>query len=531
MTKRHLVKIGDKKESGSAARKSTSGTNKSKDASVDNELRTGALKDEDTRKVAVGGSEGEESAVNESGRSKDVPLADDLKIGALRNEVMRKAASRKPAEKSSVTAAKQVRKSNDVTVDDDLTMSVLKNDVRGVDVDKSIGKKVAKQSNTLKDSDVDNDLKLGVLKDNLTRAVSGGKSMGKKSEARESKARGKAKLVEEEQDAETNMMEGCKKGTPMEEGSKEDTPMEEGSKEDTPTPVRRKRGADGEIVEEFWLSLERSSSRLRPRKEVPAFRSVDLEDDDNNRIIGKRVKVYWSGSRKWFTGRIKAFDYEKRLHDILYEDGDREMLDLRKERFELEMMPTECFKLRTKPSYEKKVKDLDGEKVSAEALKEDIEMVDAEKGAKESEPKKKTESDISVKEKTDPEENGEELVAKMGVDVPAEKAKEMVIDEAHDDDEIDNIKNAVIDVNKSVEVNYQEEDGKINSLAEEKGRMSVEAQHSTLDSNVEKKGDDHLEKQSEIVENSEYEDAKCMDRNLTGQKAGKAKKAKDNKKA
>ncbi|XP_040994689.1 uncharacterized protein LOC121241131 isoform X1 [Juglans microcarpa x Juglans regia] len=524
MTKRRLVKIGDKKESGSAAQKSTSGTNKSKDASVDNELRTRALKDEDMRKVAVGGSEGEESAVNESGRSKDVPLDDDLKIGALRNEVMRKAASHKPAENSAATAAKQVRKSNDVNVDDDLTMGVLKNDVRGeVDVDKSIGKKVAKQSNTLKDSDVDNDLKLEVLKDKVMRAVSGGKSMGKKSEARESKARGKAKLVEEEQDAETNMMEeGCKKGTPMEEGSKEDTP----------TPVRRKRGADGEIVEEFWLSLERSSSRLRPRKEVLAFRLVDLEDDDNDRIIGKRVKVYWSGSRKWFTGHIKAFDYEKRLHDILYEDGDREMLDLRKERFELEIMPTECFKLRTKPSYERKVKDLDGEKVSAETLQEDIEMVDAEKGAKESEPEKKTESDISVKEKTDPEvKNGEELVAKMGVDVPLEKAKEMVIDEAHDDDEIDNIKNAVINVNKSVEVNYQEEDGKINSLAEEKGGMSVEAQHRTLDSNVEKKGDDHLEKQSEIVEKSESEDAICMDRNLTGQKAGKAKKAKDNKKA
>ncbi|KAF5447780.1 hypothetical protein F2P56_033303 [Juglans regia] len=399
MTKKGLAKKEDKKESRSTTRNATSGTNKSKDASVDNEMRTGSLRDEVMRKV-VGSSKEEESAVKNSSKSKDDTSDDDLKLGALKNEMLRKSAVNKP--KTEKSGAKEVRKSNDFTIDADLTMGVLKTEVGGkVAADKYMGKKVAKQSSKLKGSGADDDLKLGALEDEVTEAVSGGKSMGEKSAARKTKARGGAKIVDEEQDAKTNM-------------------MKEASKEDTPTPMKRKRGADGEMAQAFWLSLERSSSRLRPRKEVPAFRLIDLEDDDNDRIVGKRVKVYWSGSRKWFTGRIKAFDSDKGLHDILYEDGDCEILDLRKERFELEVVATDCFKVRTKASSEKKV-GLDGAKVSAATLKE--EMVDAEKEAKELEPEKKTPAEILVKEDKD-----HDAIAEMGVHVLPEKA-EVVINE------------------------------------------------------------------------------------------------------
>ncbi|KAG2674874.1 hypothetical protein I3760_13G158100 [Carya illinoinensis] len=407
MTKKGLAKKEDKKESRSTTRKATSGTNKSKDASVDNEMRTGSLRDEVMRKV-VGSSKGEESAVKNGSKSKDDTLDDDLKIGALKNEMLRKSAVNKP--KTQKSGAKEVRKSNDFTIDADPTLEVLKTEVGGkVAGDKYMGKKVAKQSSKLEGSGADNDLKLGALEDEVTEAVSGGKSMGEKSAARKTKARGGAKIVDEEQDAKTNM-------------------MKEAGKEDTPTPMKRKRGADGEMAQAFWLSIERSSSRLRPRKEVPAFRLVDLEDDDNDRIVGKRVKVYWSGSRKWFTGHIKAFDSDKGLHDILYEDGDCEILDLRKERFELEVVATDCFKVRTKASSEKKVKGLDGAKVSAATLKE--EMVDAEKEAKELEPEKKTPAEILVKENKDHDVSNEgDLIAEMGVQMLPEKAKEVVINE------------------------------------------------------------------------------------------------------
>ncbi|XP_022730508.1 uncharacterized protein LOC111285358 [Durio zibethinus] len=148
-----------------------------------------------------------------------------------------------------------------------------------------------------------------------------------------------------------------------------DTVQEEDNK-NVNTPMNRKRGADGEIVCAYLLSPQKSVSRLRPRKEVPAFRMVNLEENDNEFVVGKRVKVYWSGSRRWFTGCIIAFDKKNRLHRILYEDGDKEALDLRKERFELEVMPTDNFKLKSKPYSARKADGLDTGNVREAVMKE-----------------------------------------------------------------------------------------------------------------------------------------------------------------
>lgn len=37
---------------------------------------------------------------------------------------------------------------------------------------------------------------------------------------------------------------------------------------------------------------EIKSSRLRPRKEVPSFQMVELNDNDSERIVRMRLKVY-----------------------------------------------------------------------------------------------------------------------------------------------------------------------------------------------------------------------------------------------
>ncbi|KAI3855766.1 hypothetical protein MKX03_033446 [Papaver bracteatum] len=103
-------------------------------------------------------------------------------------------------------------------------------------------------------------------------------------------------------------------------------------------PRKRKSGAHRDIVKEY-MSLSRR------RKEVPCFRKVYLKESDFQRIIGKRIKVYWDGSRRWFTGRIESFDNKKKLHRILYNDGDVDELYLPDERFELEVVMSEGFTL------------------------------------------------------------------------------------------------------------------------------------------------------------------------------------------
>ncbi|XP_044480766.1 uncharacterized protein LOC123207429 [Mangifera indica] len=135
--------------------------------------------------------------------------------------------------------------------------------------------------------------------------------------------------------------------------------------------LRRKRGADGEMILAY-LSLhlhDRSSPRLRPRQ-VPIFRMVDLGENDVHRIVGKRIKVYWPESRKWFTGHIKAFNAEKGLHSVVYDDGDKELLNLRMERFELEILPNEGFNLKADSSSKKKGRGLDANAVSPLMLPE-----------------------------------------------------------------------------------------------------------------------------------------------------------------
>ncbi|XVF69617.1 hypothetical protein PTKIN_Ptkin11bG0095700 [Pterospermum kingtungense] len=145
------------------------------------------------------------------------------------------------------------------------------------------------------------------------------------------------------------------------------------------TPMKRNRGADGEIVSAYLLSPKRSLSRLRPRKEVPAFRMVNLEEKDNEFVVGKRVKVYWSGSRRWFTGRIVDFDNKNMLHRILYEDGDKEVLDLRKERFQLEVMPIDHFKLQSEPYFTRKADGPDTGNVREAVMKENARNVSGAK--------------------------------------------------------------------------------------------------------------------------------------------------------
>ncbi|XVF47378.1 hypothetical protein PTKIN_Ptkin03bG0104100 [Pterospermum kingtungense] len=194
------------------------------------------------------------------------------------------------------------------------------------------------------------------------------------------------------------MSSKCKKsqtgeGVPIGSGQVDIDTVQKADNKSMNTLKNRKRGADGEIVRTYLLSPQKSLCRLRPRKEASAFRMVNLEENDNEFVVGKRVKVYWSGSRRWFTGRIVAFDNNKRLHSILYEDGDEEVLDLTKERFELEVMPADHFKLEHKPCSARKADELDTGNVKEDVMKEDSRTTSGAKSmTKVSESKQKKEA-------------------------------------------------------------------------------------------------------------------------------------------
>ncbi|XP_057502718.1 sister chromatid cohesion protein PDS5 homolog C-like [Actinidia eriantha] len=85
-----------------------------------------------------------------------------------------------------------------------------------------------------------------------------------------------------------------------------------------------------------------SSYNLRARKAVLSFQRVGLSESGFLQVVGKRVKVFRSGLRRWVTGNIESYDDKKELHKVLYDDGELEELNLKTRRFEVEAMPDEA---------------------------------------------------------------------------------------------------------------------------------------------------------------------------------------------
>lgn len=49
-------------------------------------------------------------------------------------------------------------------------------------------------------------------------------------------------------------------------------------------------------------------------------------------VVGKRIKVYWADDEAWYAGTIVQFLPEESKHIIIYDDGDREVIQLASEK-------------------------------------------------------------------------------------------------------------------------------------------------------------------------------------------------------
>ena len=88
----------------------------------------------------------------------------------------------------------------------------------------------------------------------------------------------------------------------------------------------------------------RYSAKKHPRKKRSALRESHAVESESSRqkrqrlasqgmsAIGKRIKVYWPEEQQWFRGLVRSYDDASGKHTIHYDDGDRETLDLGKER-------------------------------------------------------------------------------------------------------------------------------------------------------------------------------------------------------
>ncbi|KAJ7548293.1 hypothetical protein O6H91_07G005900 [Diphasiastrum complanatum] len=105
--------------------------------------------------------------------------------------------------------------------------------------------------------------------------------------------------------------------------------------------VLRPRGPPG-------LNATESRRGRRP------FVEVKFSDGVAMSILGRRIKVWWPLDSCWYYGLVKKYDRVKNSHWIVYDDGDEEWLDLRTERYKLQMRPGEVLNRSQSPGDTRK---------------------------------------------------------------------------------------------------------------------------------------------------------------------------------
>ncbi|XP_059658238.1 sister chromatid cohesion protein PDS5 homolog C-like [Cornus florida] len=213
---------------------------------------------------------------------------------------------------------------------------------RGKDVMKSSAKdegeatsdSEAKVKELGKKMDANNNIDGSPLKDGKRRGR--GKDVMKSSAKDEGEATGdsEAKLKElgKKMDANNNI-----DGSPLKEDGKRrgrgKDVMKSSAKDDDKKIVSSPRSTRKSAKDEGHLEETPKTNSKRKRTPQIEKASDTVECDEN--LVGSKVKVWWPEDKMFYEGVIDTFDSVKKKHKVLYRDGDEEVLNLKKERWEL----------------------------------------------------------------------------------------------------------------------------------------------------------------------------------------------------
>ncbi|KAM7475857.1 hypothetical protein LguiB_023100 [Lonicera macranthoides] len=115
--------------------------------------------------------------------------------------------------------------------------------------------------------------------------------------------------------------------------------------------VKGKSSVDRSEKETRNLSEEKNSRKKCLRKEEnatnqnvsahvseghdKASKKTHAVKDHGEKLVGREIKVWWPKDEEFYSGVITSYDKSNKRHQVLYIDGDKEILDLRKEHWEL----------------------------------------------------------------------------------------------------------------------------------------------------------------------------------------------------
>ena len=52
-------------------------------------------------------------------------------------------------------------------------------------------------------------------------------------------------------------------------------------------------------------------------------------------LVGKKIEVWWTSDLEWYSGTLTSSNESTKKHLITYDDGDREWIDLTKDKYKI----------------------------------------------------------------------------------------------------------------------------------------------------------------------------------------------------
>ena len=145
-------------------------------------------------------------------------------------------------------------------------------------------------------------------------------------------------LAEEEEEGQLRWLDGPNAYVPVPQPKKPAAPR--------PPPKQPRSAATKRLATESPTPSSSSSATTRP----PALPRPTRPYQDE--VKDRRVSIYWTGDRKWFTGTIVQFDATTDEHYIKYEDGDQmwEALAEMEDRSQLRWLDANGAKMAERPA-------------------------------------------------------------------------------------------------------------------------------------------------------------------------------------
>ncbi|CAH8328292.1 unnamed protein product [Eruca vesicaria subsp. sativa] len=77
---------------------------------------------------------------------------------------------------------------------------------------------------------------------------------------------------------------------------------------------------------------ESPNTSSKRKRSLGKEKASDLQNPDGN-IVGSRVRVWWPIDKAYYKGVVDSYDSAKKRHLVIYDDGDQEILNLKKQKW------------------------------------------------------------------------------------------------------------------------------------------------------------------------------------------------------